>query len=462
MRGWVIAALGIGMVAAACGESTPTPARAGDRAEREDDVAQVDRSGVDSPELRSPSPQPSPALAGEGDPRGGSGSTEGSASGSTSGSDGDAGASAGRWPLAIDTHIDTTQRMLDTSDDIADALEGGHVDFPRMRAGGLSGAFFSIWVDPRRYGGEAGWERARALVAAVRSEVERHPDQAALCTTSAEVRAAHASGRIAVLMGIEGAHALGEAPVPTLLERLDELFALGCRYMTITWTNDNVFAHASTGGHPSRGLTDDGRTLIAHMNALGMIPDVSHVSDRTFFDVLALSSRPPMASHSATRALSPHRRNVTDAMIRAMAEHHGVICVNYYAAFVDAAYGDARHEVEHAHAAELRAIEGRSWVSSGPRNTLLHSLAPELHAPTIEALGAHFAHVVEIGGLETACLGSDFDGAGELAGLADAADLPQLYAELERRGLALGPILGENVLRVLDASARAEEPAARE
>lgn len=447
MRGWVIAAaLGIGVLAAACGESTPTPARPG--AAEGEVVAPADRSGVDSPEPRSPSPPPSAAVASEGDPPGGSGATSGSTS------DADAGATA-HWPLAIDTHIDTTQRMLDTTDDIADALEGGHVDFPRMRAGGLSGAFFSIWVDPRRYPGEAGWERARALVAAVRSEVERHPDQAALCTTSAEVRAAHASGRIAVLMGIEGAHALGAAPVPTLLERLDELFGLGCRYMTITWTNDNVFAHASTGGHPSRGLTDDGRTLIAHMNALGMIPDVSHVSDRTFFDVLALSSHPPMASHSATRALSPHRRNVTDAMIRAMAEHHGVICVNYYAAFVDAAYGDARHEVEHAHAEEFRAIEGRSWVSSGPRNALLHSLAPALRAPTITSLGAHFAHVVELGGIETACLGSDFDGAGELAGLTDAGDLPELYAELERRGLALAPILGENVLRVLEANAPA-------
>lgn len=457
MRGWVVA--GVMVIAAglaACGgagsdrggsaSGVPGSDRSGegpsglagsDRSgEGAPDLSGSDRSGEGSPDLRSPSPRPAPALAGEGDTT------------STSPS-----ASASAWPLAIDTHIDTTQRMLDTTDDIADALSGGHVDFPRMRAGGLSGAFFSIWVDPRRFHGEDAWERARALVAAVRSEVERHPDQAALCTTGAEVRAAHASGRIAVLMGIEGAHALGDAPVPTLLERLDELFALGCRYMTITWTNDNVFAHASTGGHPSRGLTDDGRTLIAHMNELGMIPDVSHVSDRTFFDVLEVSRRPPMASHSATRALSPHRRNVTDAMIRAMAEHHGVICVNYYAAFVDAAYGDARREVEHAHAAEFGAIEGRSWVSSGPRNALLHTLAPELRAPTIQALGAHFAHVVEIGGLETACLGSDFDGAGELAGLSDAGDLPQLYAELERRGLALAPILGENVLRVLDANA---------
>jgi membrane dipeptidase len=362
------------------------------------------------------------------------------------------GAARAPFPLAIDTHIDTPQRMLDAHADIHDALTGGHVDFPRMREGGLSGAFFSIWVDPQRYPGEQAWDRAQALVAVVRDEVTAHPDEAALCTTAAEVRAAHASGRIAVLMGIEGAHALGEADTPTLLARLDQLHGLGCRYMTITWTNDNVFGHASTGHHPSLGLTDDGRTLIAHMNAIGMIPDVSHVSDRTFFDVLEVSTRPPFASHSATRALSPHRRNVTDAMIRAMAEHHGAICVNYYAAFVDDAYGTARRTLEHDHRDEFRALAGRSWDRSADRNALVRQLAPELHPPDIHALGAHFAHVVEIGGLETACLGSDFDGAGELAGLDDAGDLPALYAELEHRGLALAPILGENVLRVLEAS----------
>jgi len=342
--------------------------------------------------------------------------------------------------------------MLDASADIADRLVGGHVDFPRMREGRLSGGFFSVWVDPRRYRGEQGWERAQALVAAVRVEVDHHPDQAALCTTAEDVRAAHASGRIAILMGIEGAHALGDAPLETLLDRLDQLYALGCRYMTLTWTNDNVFAHASTGRHPSQGLTDDGRALIAHMNVLGMIPDLSHVSDQTFFDVLEISRRPPFASHSATRALSRHRRNVTDEMIRAMAAHHGAICVNYYASFVDAAYGDARREVEHAHQDEFAALAGRSWDMSAQRNALVRSLAPELHPPTLETLGAHFAHVVEVGGIETACLGSDFDGAGELAGLDDAADLPLLYAELERRGLLLAPILGENVLRVLDAN----------
>ncbi len=321
-----------------------------------------------------------------------------------------------------------------------------------MREGGLSGLFFSIWVDPRRFEGEEAWTRAQALVASVRALVEAHPDQAALCTTGAEVRAAQASGRIAVLMGIEGAHALGDAPVETLFTRLDAMHALGVRYMTVTWTNDNVFGHASRGEHPSRGLSDDGRALVAHMNALGMIVDVSHVSDRTFWDVLEVSTRPVLASHSATRALASHPRNMTDAMIRALGEHHGALCIDYYAQFIDAEYGEARRSLEREHRAELRAITGRSWETSALRNALARTLAPELHPPTIATLGAHFAHAVELAGPESVCLGSDFDGVGELPeGLDDVAHLPALFAELERRGLPLAPILGENVLRILDA-----------
>jgi membrane dipeptidase len=354
--------------------------------------------------------------------------------------------------LAIDTHCDTTQRILDSGDDVTTLLPNGHVDFPRMREGGLSGLFFSIWVDPRRYAGEDAWTHTQALVASVRDLVEHHPDQAALCTTGAEVRAAHASGRIAVLMGIEGAHALGDAPIETLFARLDSMYALGVRYMTITWTNDNVFGHSSTGAHRSLGLTDDGRALVAHMNALGMIIDVSHVSDQTFWDVLDVSTRPVLASHSATRALADHPRNVTDRMIRALGEHHGAVCINYYAQFIDTEYRTARRAFDDAHRAELDAIPGRSWEASAARNALARALAPELHPPTIATLGAHFAHVVELAGAESVCLGSDFDGMGELpAGFDDASDLPRLYEELERRGLPLAPILGENVLRVLDA-----------
>ncbi len=354
--------------------------------------------------------------------------------------------------IAIDTHVDTPQRMLDMHDDIAQRLPNGHVDLPRMREGGLSAAFFSIWVDPRRFPGEEGWVRAQALTANIRDFAAAHPSEVALCTTAEEVRAAHASGRIAMLMGIEGAHALGDAEDDVLLERLRALHALGARYMTLTWTHDNRFGHASTGAHPSRGLTDLGRRTVAEMNRIGMIVDVSHVSDRTAHDALDVSTRPVLASHSAARALADHRRNVPDALIRRIAEGGGAVCVNYYAHFVDPAYGERRRALEHAHAPEFAALRGRSWQTAIERNAIARRLDPTLRPPPLATLGAHFAHVVAIGGPGAACLGSDFDGISELPeGMDDAADLPLLFRELERRGLPVDRIAGENVLRVLAA-----------
>jgi membrane dipeptidase len=357
--------------------------------------------------------------------------------------------------LAIDTHVDTTQRML-AGDDIGARMPDGHLDLPRMREGGLSGAFFSIWVSPSRYPGEAAWERALALIGAVRRLAERHPEAAALCTSAEEVRAAHAAGRTALLMGVEGGHALGAAEdEAVVLERLRELHRLGVRYLTITWSNDNALGHASTGDHPERGLTALGRRVVREMNRLGMIVDVSHVSDRTFWDILEVTERPVLASHSSSRALADHPRNMTDAMIRAVGEGGGAVCVNFYTQYIDAEYRAARRAVEREHRAELRALREaheHSWQRWADVNRRVRELAPELEVPTVRTLGAHFARVVEVAGPEAACLGSDFDGVGELpVGLEDASRLGALRAELERRDLPVRPIFGANVLRVLAA-----------
>lgn len=334
-------------------------------------------------------------------------------------------------PVTLDTHVDTTQRMLDDHVDVATRVADGQLDLPRMREGAVSGAFFSIWVNPRTFRGEQAWQRAQALVAVVRAMVDAHPDEAALCTSVDEVRRANASGRIAVLMGVEGAHALGDAPDDVLLERLRELFRLGARYMTITWTNDNRLGHASSGAHPALGLTDLGRRAVREMNGLGMIVDVSHVSDRTALDVLDVSTRPVLASHSSARALADHPRNVSDVLVRRIAEQGGAVCVNFYPRFIDVQYGARARALEHVHATD-----------------------PTLQRPSIAVLADHFAHIVQIGGPGAACIGSDFDGIGELPdGMRDVRDLPRLFDELSRRGLDLAAIRGENVLRVLGAQA---------
>jgi membrane dipeptidase len=371
----------------------------------------------------------------------------------TTGTEADRTADPARTLVVIDTHCDTTQRLLDERADLTQRLPDGHLDFPRMREGGLTAAFMSIWVDPRRYAGEAGWARAQALVRAVRDFVAAHPEQAVLATTASEVRQAAAEGRIALLMGLEGAHGLGDAEPEVLLARLAELATDGVRYVTLTWTNDNVFGHASTGAHPGRGLTEEGRALVRRMNDLGMIVDVSHVSDRTALDALSVTRAPVLASHSGARAVGDHPRNLPDTVLRRIADNGGAVCVNYYAAFVDPAYGEARRAVERAHRAEFDALpNGRSWSTSAARTALVRRLAPELRPPTLRTLGAHFAHVASITGPLGICLGSDFDGVGELPqGLDDVSDLPALLRELERRRLDVRLAAGENVLRVMEA-----------
>jgi len=359
-------------------------------------------------------------------------------------------------PIAIDTHVDTTQRMLDDGDDIGERLDDGHLDIPRMREGGLTGAFFSVWVNPRRFSGDAAWERARALTGAIRAVAERHPDLAALCTTADEVRAAARDGKIALLIGVEGGHALGSSDPDVVMQRLREMYALGARYMTITWSTDNPLGHSSSGARPRRGLTPLGRRVIEEMGRLGMIVDVSHVSERTFFDIMDIVGGPVLASHSAARALSDHDRNLTDEQIRRVAQGGGAVCVNYFSNFIDADYLQRRRRLERQHAERFAAIadaQGDNWIARGAAQlALARELDPAIAPPTLETLGAHFAHVVEIGGPGAACLGSDFDGVPELPlGLDDVSRLGALREELERRELPVGAILGENVLRVLAA-----------
>ncbi|MFN9813653.1 MAG: membrane dipeptidase [Deltaproteobacteria bacterium] len=359
--------------------------------------------------------------------------------------------------VAIDTHSDTTQRLLDEHADLSARLEDGHLDLPRMREGGLTAVFMSLWVDPRRFRGEAAWERTRALVAAVRAFVAAHPDEVALATTAAEVRAAARARRVAFLMGLEGAHGLGENEPDVLLERLAELARGGVRYVTLTWTNDNAFGHASTGAHPRRGLTETGRALVARMNALGVMVDVSHVSDRTALDAIEASRAPVIASHSGARAVGDHPRNLPDAILRRIGETRGAVCVNYYAQFVDPTYGEARRALAREHRAEFDALpHGRSWSTSDARNALARRLAPALRPPTLRRLGEHFAHIAHIAGPHVPCLGSDFDGVGELpSGMRDVSDLPALFRELERRHLEVRAIAGDNVLRVMESAERA-------
>ena len=283
-----------------------------------------------------------------------------------------------------------------------------------------------------------------------------------LCTIVAEVRQAAREGKVAMLMGIEGGHALGTDAHELTLQRLRELFALGNRYMTITWSTDNALGHSSNGEHPELGLTPLGRDVVREMNRLGMIVDVSHVSDKTFWDIMDVTDKPVLASHSSSRALADHRRNMSDAMIARVAQGGGAVCVNFFSQFLDLDYRRARRRLAFRHRAEFAALHdvGSYWVDRGPaERELALRLEPTLHPPTVETLVDHFEHVVEVGGPGAACMGSDFDGVPELpVGLRDVRDLGALRDALTRRDLPMRAIFGENVLRVLEANQAAQSP----
>lgn len=327
-------------------------------------------------------------------------------------------------PIIVDGHIDTTQRMLDDDVDISARLPDGHVDVPRLKEGGVTAAFFSIWVDDT-YGPGTAYQRALALIDAVRRLAGRAPD-VELATTAADIRAAASRGHVAALMGVEGGHAIENS-----LENLDALYARGARYMTLTWNNGNDWAGSSMDPQRPGGLTEFGRRVIQRMNGLDMLVDVSHVSDATFWDVLAVTTRPVIASHSSCRAVASHPRNLTDAQLEAIAENDGVVGINFFPVFLDdhfrALYANARGKI-----------------------------FERVDIPSVDRLFDHVDHAVQVMGADHVGLGSDFDGISVLPQpMKDATSLPLIVAGLGSRGYSdsdVRKILGENFLRLLSAA----------
>jgi len=368
--------------------------------------------------------------------------------------------------FVVDGHADTPQFLLDLGTDLT--REGEQmVDLPKARKGGLGGEFFSIWVDPDTNAGHL-LQRALDLVDAVRSQVELHPRELRLALTAADVEAAQKRGQLAVLMGLEGAHPLGGD-----LRELRNMYRLGVRYMTLTWSNTNELGDSSGDIDKPNvphhgGLTPLGRQAVAEMNRLGMLVDVSHVADKTFFDTMEIARAPVIASHSSCRALTNHPRNMTDDMLRAVARNGGVVMVNFFSGFVDEEFRKAfeplRPEMEKA-LAEVTAkykddpaARTREWFAVGNR------IAARIPRPPLKSLIDHIEHVARVAGVEHAGIGSDFDGIPSLPqGIDSAADLPKIAAELRKRGFSqrdVAKIFSGNVLRVMRAAEQFAQSAA--
>jgi membrane dipeptidase len=333
------------------------------------------------------------------------------------------------------------------------------------RRGNLAAEFFAIWPEPSAWRGRFA-HRTLTLIDSVLEQVRRHPDILVLCTSPDEILAAREAGKFAVLMGIEGGHAIENS-----LALLRTYYALGVHYMTLTWANSNEWADSS-GDLDNRevphhnGLTDFGREVIAEMNRLGMIVDVSHVSEKTLADVLAVTRAPVLASHSCARALTNSARNLTDDQLRAIAANGGAVMVNFYSAFIDENYRQAHNQLRAERSAAHSALEEEYAERGVPvpyhaSNKIDSEFAARVPRPPFESLLAHFEHIIRVAGIDHVGIGSDFDGISSLPQDIDsAADLPKITAALAARGYsdgALRKLLGGNLMRVFgEVRSRAE------
>src|SRR3989454_5706545 len=362
--------------------------------------------------------------------------------------------------IVVDTHDDTTQRFLDGKFDLGVRNSAGSIDIPRMREGGLGAIFFSIWIPSKITGSEA-VNRALAQIEAVREEVRTHPKDLALATTAAEVREAHKQGRIAALMGVEGGHMINSD-----LEVLRRFASLGVRYMTLTHSGNDEWADSSTDKPAHNGLTDFGKDVVREMNRLGVIVDISHVSDKTFYDALEISKAPMIASHSSCRAICDAPRNMTDQMIKALAAKGGVIQINYHMGFLSQEYRNATSNPKLVK--ELDAeVKKRCGASQACQIREGEQLARELveqgKAPRVDwtKVVDHIDHAVKLAGADHVGLGSDFDGANMPYGLEDASKLPKITEALLRKGYSesdIRRILGGNTLRVMEQAEQGARP----
>jgi membrane dipeptidase len=361
--------------------------------------------------------------------------------------------------IVVDTHADTPQRFLDEGFDIGstDPKDVGHLSLDKARSGGLGAEFFSIWVDPETNQGHFA-QHTFDLIDSVYEQAAHHPDRMMMAFSVADIERAHREHKLAALMGIEGGHSIEND-----MHLLRDYYRLGVRYMTLSWSNTNEWADSSGDIDDAKiqhhnGLTDFGKQVVLEMNRLGMMVDISHVADKTFWDAIATTKAPVIASHSSARALVNAPRNMTDDMLRAVAKNGGVVQVNFFSGFDDESYrkANAAQSKEQADAIqkyidslkaqgkpvnyiEVDRIE-REWMAKIPR-------------PPFGVLIDHIDHIAKIAGVDHVGLGSDFDGVSGATpqGMDSAADLPKITQALLDRGYGpndINKILGGNLLRV--------------
>jgi Zn-dependent dipeptidase, microsomal dipeptidase homolog len=350
--------------------------------------------------------------------------------------------------IGIDTHIDTAQRVLIEGVDLTQRLKDGQVDIPRLREGGMNAPFFALWV-PTFYKGSEAIRRTLELRDAMQTLFDKHPEQIELAVSAADIERIAKSGKIAAVLSLEGGHQIADdLAVLRMYQRL------GIRAMTLTHFRNNNWADSSTDKPQHNGLTDFGRQVVREMNRIGMIVDISHVSDKTFYDAVTVSTKPLLATHSSCRALNDMPRNMTDDMLRALAHNGGVISINFYPGFISPKDAQAARANITKQASREPDLTGAPLDEFARKNHYEEfKMKPAL--ATIDDVVAHIDHAVKIAGIDHVGIGSDFDGIEKVPhGLEDISKMPNLVAALKQKGYSdadIQKIWSGNVLRLIRA-----------
>jgi membrane dipeptidase len=359
----------------------------------------------------------------------------------------------------IDTHNDVLSEQVRSGEDLAKFQTDVRFDLPKARKAHMAAQVFSIWCG-EEFGPGRAFARANQEIDSLQSLAARNPDKMVLARTAQEVRQAMAQGRFAALIGVEGGHMIEER-----MDYLDSLAKRGMVYMTLTWNNSTSWATSARDevlkgdSLPHRGLTEKGKAIVARMNELGVMVDVSHVGEQTFYDVLAASKKPVIASHSSSYTLDPFRRNLKDAQLKALAAKGGVVFVNFYSGFVDSTYFARQADFIASHRVELDSLTKRMGGDADEATLRLYLHYPaqtESLRPPLSLLIRHIDYIVKLIGVDHVGIGADLDGAESYPkGIDDVRDYPKIAKALRKLGYSnedIQKIAGGNFLRVLEAN----------
>ncbi|HLG38372.1 MAG TPA: dipeptidase [Chitinophagaceae bacterium] len=369
--------------------------------------------------------------------------------------------------ILADTHNDILSSAMLEGKDISHRINEGHSDLDRWKEGGVDVQFFSVWTGERARTPQGFYQDAIHEINLLDTLVHKNPDRIVLARTYNDVKKAVKKGKLAALIGVEGGHMIEDD-----LSKLEELYKRGMRYMTLTWNNSTSWASSamdeaslnpSEGGtletpKGRKGLTGFGKEVVRKMNELGIIVDLSHTGEQTFYDAIATSSKPVLLSHSSVWNICPAFRNVKDEQIKAVARNGGVICINFYSGFIDSNFAKRMNELEGTKGKQIRDSLQQYYDAAKMNEIWRQRFSAELEPfrPTLSKLVDHIDYIVKLVGDDYVGIGSDFDGVSSLpVGLDDVTTYPKITEELMRRGYSkksIRKILGGNVMRVMKAN----------